>query len=220
MLLTCLSMSAQDIITKKSGESVQAIVTEVTSETISYKRFSNPSGPTFVISVSDVSSILYENGERDVFTSHPTSVPTPVRPVLRQDLKYRDLKDMYNPRAYVKHFSDPHSPAWCGIGSFIIPGLGQMCCGEWGRGLLFLVGNAGCYYAAVATQSQALVLAQIVLDVWAIVDAVKVAKVINMYSQDLKGLASLDVDLYPNLAYTPTASGLQPTAGLTLAISF
>ena len=58
------------------------------------------------------------------------------------------------------------------------------------------------------------------LDICAIVDGVRVAKVKNMYEQDLKKMYALDVDLYPSVNYIQLASGVQPTAGFTLAMRF
>ncbi len=64
---------AQDIITKKSSEDIQAKVTEVTTTEIKYKKFDNQSGPTFTILKSDVLMIRYENGSKDIFTETPNT---------------------------------------------------------------------------------------------------------------------------------------------------
>ena len=66
-LLAGLSMSAQDIITKKDGTDIKAKVLEVGTNEIMYKSFSNLDGPLYTISKSDVLMVTYENGERDVF---------------------------------------------------------------------------------------------------------------------------------------------------------
>ncbi|MBP6304040.1 MAG: hypothetical protein KBB37_12830 [Bacteroidia bacterium] len=58
---------SQDIITKKSGEDIQAKVLEVTTTEIKYKKFDNQNGPTFIILKSDVLMIRYENGTKDIF---------------------------------------------------------------------------------------------------------------------------------------------------------
>ena len=58
------------------------------------------------------------------------------------------------------------------------------------------------------------------LDIWSIVDAVRIAKVKNMYNQDLMKLSSIDIDLYPSFNYVKMGNGLQPTAGFTLAMKF
>ena len=51
-------------------------------------------------------------------------------------------------------------------------------------------------------------------------DAVRVAKVKNMYEQDLRKKYTFDVDFHPSVNYIQTADGIQPTAGLTLALKF
>lgn len=60
----------------------------------------------------------------------------------------------------------------------------------------------------------------IAIDICAIVDGVRVAKVKNMYEQDLKKLYTIDVDLYPSVNFVQLGNNIQPTAGLTLAMKF
>ena len=55
-----------------------------------------------------------------------------------------------------------------GILSFLMPGLGQVYCGRTGRGVVFFIG----YVVGIVC----LVLPGIAILVWAIVDAVKLAK--------------------------------------------
>ena len=69
-------------------------------------------------------------------------------------LQYSDLKNIYYAREYKHIEGDPYSPALSAIGSFFIPGLGQFCCGERGRGLgMFAAGaaiNAAMIFSAVS----------------------------------------------------------------------
>ncbi len=58
---------SQDIIVKKSGDEIQAKVTDIELETVKYKMSNNISGPTYTILKSDVFMIKYENGTKDVF---------------------------------------------------------------------------------------------------------------------------------------------------------
>lgn len=232
MLAAGISAFAQDIITKKDGETIDAIISEVSSDAVKFKKFSNPNGPTYTIKVNEIAMITYENGDRDVFASQGTSPfiqpaqPESISPVQR-NLKYSDLKKMYSTKQYYKSKDNPHSPLWCGVGSLLIPGLGQACCGEWTRALCFFVGNYACNRIIKSASDNGndnlasdAALAQLVIDVWAIVDAVKVAKIYDVYFQDLKSFASIDVNLYPNLACVPTSNGLSAAPGLTLSISF
>jgi hypothetical protein len=133
-----------------------------------------------------------------------------------------------------------------GAMSYFIPGLGQIACGEVGRGLAWL-GGTYCIgltmmitslpesegYPATAEEvssssvqdrvvlSMALMSTYLALYICNIVDAVRVAKVKNMYHNDLfRQMYSYDVDIYPSLNYTKTAAGVKPTAGVTLAFRF
>jgi hypothetical protein len=67
-LFTLANCFAQDIITKKNSEDIQAKVIEVGTSEIKYKKFDNQNGPTFTLLKSDVLMIRYENGSKDVFT--------------------------------------------------------------------------------------------------------------------------------------------------------
>jgi len=67
ILFTVTFCYSQDVITKKSGKNIKAKVLEVGQTEIKYKKFDNKNGPTYIISNSDVSMILYENGTKDMF---------------------------------------------------------------------------------------------------------------------------------------------------------
>ncbi len=206
--------SAQDLITKKSGEDIKAIVTEVNPTNVKYRRFDNPDGPLFTINKSEIAVIRYANGENEVFNQ--SQYAGQVVP------KYKDLKMQYNPKDYVRMSSDPYNPAWIGVASFFVPGLGQIICGEVGRGLAFLGGSvavgavAGAAYANSGSDAVLLATsaAALALDIWAIVDAVQVAKVKDMFQQ---GQYAFSVKMYPSVNYMP-GSNLSP--GVTLAINF
>ncbi|GEM_PF-512622 len=74
-------VSAQDVITQKNGEEIQAKVLEVGAKDVKYKRFGNDTGPTYTLKASDIFMIKYENGEKDMFGNTPEESETPaVRP--------------------------------------------------------------------------------------------------------------------------------------------
>ena len=60
-------LQAQDVIFKKNGDEIQAKVLKVTESEIEYAKWSNPKGPTYVLSLGNVFMVKYENGEKDVF---------------------------------------------------------------------------------------------------------------------------------------------------------
>ena len=100
--------------------------------------------------------------------------------------------------------------------------------GSVGRGFAWLGGSVACSIASgIAMEAEAdwMVLAigagALALNICSIVDAVRVAKVRNMYEADLRRQGYVyDVDLYPSVNYVRTGSGLKPTAGMTLALKF
>lgn len=62
-----LNANAQDIITTKDAEEIQAKVTEITPEKITYRKWDNMEGPTYSIPKTDVLFIKYQNGEKEIF---------------------------------------------------------------------------------------------------------------------------------------------------------
>ena len=242
---TALVSSAQDVITTRSGEDIQAKVLEVSPILIRYKRFSNLDGPTYSIDTSQIVMIRYENGEKDIFESAPVNGGFNDGPVL-EGLRYREMKHIYDPKMYIRQFDDKYSPGWLGVASFIIPGLGEAIEGEWWRAIGFVAGNVGLkyligqgvdiYYSGningtidetyeISTLAKVCAIANIGLNIWSVVDAVRIAKVKNMYYQDLRarrGLAALDVKLEPFVASVPSpvSQGFTPSAGLSFKITF
>lgn len=172
-------------------------------------------------------------------------------------MKYKELKNIYNAKEYVKSQNDPYSKGWSGFASFVMPGLGQLIDGEVGRGIAIIGGNIAInsvgYYCAgkmvsylqkdasgnymkdsdghyIFTDEKAAAkwlggiiaagLGATIYDIWNICDAVKVAKVKNMYYQDLTGKRAMEFSLTPSFDYAMTADGTQPVAGMTLALRF
>ncbi|MBP5334420.1 MAG: hypothetical protein J6Y61_01375 [Bacteroidales bacterium] len=245
MLGSVMVSRAQDIITTRSGEDIQAKVEEVSPLMIKYKRFSNLDGPTYSISTAQVVMIRYENGEKDVFDGVPVHTAYSEGPV-PEGLRYKELKHIYNPKMYIRQYDDRFSPGWLGFASFVIPGLGQAIEGEWWRAAGFFFGsgllssiasngvevhyttgsNGGIYVTDydISTVSVICVLANLGLEIWNIVDAVRIAKVKNMYVQDLRaqrGLAGFDVKLEPFVASAPSPAhaGFTPAAGLSFKVT-
>lgn len=68
---------AQDLIVRTDSTRIEARVTEVSPETVRYKRFSNPDGPTYVLPVAGIDYIRYANGETDRFRQPAVPAPAP-----------------------------------------------------------------------------------------------------------------------------------------------
>lgn len=62
--------------------------------------------------------------------------------------------------------------------------------------------------------------ADLVLKIWSAADAVKVAKVKNMYYNDLMKQHSMEVRMYPSVNVAQTSNGVKPVAGMSLALNF
>ena len=171
-------------------------------------------------------------------------------------MKYKQVKDMYDTKMYVPQSIDPYNKTIASVVSFFAPGVSQMCMGEFGRGVAFFAGevvlleivksSAETFSKSVITDETGKVtgyndeqaaktsvgffigglVADLALCIWSSCDAAKVAKVKNMYYQDLRRMrSSVDFDFAPFFTYAPTAitasgSSLTPTAGLSMRVSF
>lgn len=60
-------VSAQDLIVKKDGTVIQAVVSKVGTSEIEYKKWSNQEGPQYSIAITDILAINYKNGEKETF---------------------------------------------------------------------------------------------------------------------------------------------------------
>ncbi len=72
---------AQDVITLKTGEDVQAKILEVGHNDIRYKKYDFQEGPTYILLKSEIFMVKYENGDKDIFnqekkTENITSLDT------------------------------------------------------------------------------------------------------------------------------------------------
>lgn len=244
-LLCSAILDAQDIITNKAGEDIRAKVIEVTPNGVSYKLYDEPDGPVYVVKKADLLLIRYESGRNEVFNQNPMqdmvyAYRDPVEN-LAPGMKYKKLKTLYNHKDYVPGLFDRYDPVMAGVASYFIPGSGQVIDGEFGRGFAFLGGTIGCIALGTefaieghydgygnliektpGTRFGAVVcyLGAVFLQVYSIIDGVRVAKVKNMYEQDLRRAYSLNIKLTPSFDCTQFAGVYNPTAGLRLAVSF
>lgn len=69
MLMICIAQfgKAQDVINYQNGGQMQAKILEISETEIKFKKFSNLEGPVYTIGKNTVTSILFENGETEVF---------------------------------------------------------------------------------------------------------------------------------------------------------
>ena len=81
-----ISAAAQDIILKRNAEQIEAVVKEITDTDVKYRKFTHTEGVTYSIRRSEVFSITYENGTKDLFADEkPQAVAAsyPYPPVSR-----------------------------------------------------------------------------------------------------------------------------------------
>ncbi len=64
----CNMLQAKDLIVTTDKESIDAKIIEVSDEEVKYKKLNNLNGPTFIIKTNKISTVLYENGDVQVFT--------------------------------------------------------------------------------------------------------------------------------------------------------
>jgi hypothetical protein len=169
-----------------------------------------------------------------------------------EKVRYSEIKGNYNPKEYVKQATDPYHVGWYEATSFFIPGIGQLLSGETWRGLAFMGGEAvllsviktaydnvaevaitnesgfltGYTDPKVGKRNMAVMLTALGLDlglsIWSCIDARNVAKVKNMYYQDLiNGKKPVELSFAPKVSLTPDPfGGLQPCAGVSMQLTF
>ena len=75
-VVLALSAWADDVIVSVKSERIDAIIQEISDTEVRYKKANNPNGPTFVMKTSEIATIIYSNGEVQVFehSEQPTSL--------------------------------------------------------------------------------------------------------------------------------------------------
>lgn len=64
---TNIYIHAQDVIVMKDGSTIISKILEIGITDIKYKKYSNINGPIYTINKSEIKTINYENGERDIY---------------------------------------------------------------------------------------------------------------------------------------------------------
>ena len=245
MFLACAaSLGAQDLITKRTGDDIKAKVLEVNPDNIRYRLFDEPDGVIYTIDKSDVLLIRYASGRNELFNTEPPRGESgllgegaeKLTAEIEPGMRYSELQYIYDKNKYVPSIHDRYSPAGSTVASAFIPGLGQWICGEVGRGFAWFGGEVGaylCFYSGLVAGlagapdevSTTLILTgvagDILMRVLSAVDANKVAKIKNMYYQDLRKAYPMEFSMYPSVDFiNAPGMGTQPAVGLTFALRF
>lgn len=209
LVLLGLQVYAQDIITKKDGTTLNVKVLTATSKGIKYMIPSEqPGGQVYFTPIEEYTKIQYKKS-------------------LRPNMKYRELRRMYNTRDYVHYENAAYQPGLMGIASFLVPGLGACLADEWGRGLTCFVGTGllfGASYGMFAynapIQATVAMAGGLVLWAWSIVDAVKISKVKNMYIHEYMKMYGANFIIKPTVSYAALNNSMTPVAGLSISLNF
>ena len=84
IFLTCSIIRAQDKITLKNGDELNAKVMEINDREVKFKMKGEENGPTRILSLNDIFSIVYSSGKKEMFNSNtvqesPKYDPKPVQ---------------------------------------------------------------------------------------------------------------------------------------------
>ncbi|MBR1871966.1 MAG: hypothetical protein IJ795_02015 [Bacteroidales bacterium] len=160
--------------------------------------------------------------------------------LLREGLKYKDIKDNYNKKDY-KKLRNPAFGTGRAALNLLAPGIAQFTMNEPGLGLRYLLLGEGGFLlwgvgtvlgvnfggGAFAVMMLTGLTMGITFEVLSITNAVKMAKVKSLYADDMthwnqSGPSYFDFDfsLVPTLNVAPTPSGMHIAPGLGLRLTF
>ena len=127
--LICINVCAQDVITTKHGDEIEAKVVKIGTTEIEYKKWSNVEGPSYTLLKNQVFMIKFQNGEKEVFEE---TVNEPNRSVLNEPIrdnygstslyKFDDKQNMLDKAARTKKTANIFLGAMMPLG--VIVGLG------------------------------------------------------------------------------------------------
>lgn len=89
---------AQDILVKKDGSTIKTKIIKVDKSVVEYKKYENPSGPTYTINTKDLQCINYENGTKDTFVSSNYNPNIVTNETATQFSNDQDLLNIYKNR--------------------------------------------------------------------------------------------------------------------------
>ncbi len=106
--------------------------------------------------------------------------------------QYRENKTIYDYHGYSYQPGDPYNPSTMALGSFLMPGLGEILEGEGARGFPFFFGSLSLSatkfylshyvdmnYTNTDVMRKSIFFTQIGLRIWSAIDASRIAKVNN-----------------------------------------
>ena len=91
-----LQVFSQDYIILKNGDEIEAKVLEINDSKIDYKKYTNPTGPTYHLNKSEIFMIKYASGDKDIFNASQSTKPTPPPPAPKQVQTSRSGEFVYD----------------------------------------------------------------------------------------------------------------------------
>lgn len=141
-----MTASAQDILVKADGSTLQVKVHEIGETMVKYYRFDNPTGPIYTIPIESILSITFENGTVENFgkpspTTETTQAASDLTPQsvtgYNEDELFRIAKQMQFRRFpmssedYMLRAKKYRKIAWYGTGAILVGGaLGTIFVGK------------------------------------------------------------------------------------------
>ena len=135
MLVCSVSVWAQDVIVKKDGSTIICRVVEVSQSEVVYKRWTNLEGPNYVMNLSDISAINFENSEKERSDAQTatTEPQTATNPLLQSNndkqmvsdemlLAMVDKTKSFDPVKAKKKAKKLKLAGWIGGGAMIVAG--------------------------------------------------------------------------------------------------
>jgi hypothetical protein len=71
-----IAMFAKDVIVTNNSQQIEAKIIEVSKSEIKYKELDNLDGPTFILPISDISYVIYNNGKKVVYNESTKTTQT------------------------------------------------------------------------------------------------------------------------------------------------
>lgn len=228
------AQNLQDVIYLLNGSVIRGVIIEqIPNQSLKVK---TNDGSIFVYKMSEVEKMTKEQSANAKTGNNGSSYSGGLTNC------YKFIKMNYNPSMYISQPGEPYNPTISGVCSLVLPGLGQMISGETKRGLGYLAGyiggisvtgigislmsygaNEGLGVGIAAGGLMILVgsAGAIGMDILSIVDAVKIAKVKNMYVDDLKNRTSLlQFEVAPYIDQISLNNELVRPIGVTMRIKF
>lgn len=95
LLCVASAFADNDILIKLNSEKIEAIIEEVSDTEVKYKKANNPAGPTYILSLTEVATIVYANGDVQAIEQKPEQSYGNTGYVFKQEPMTRDGKIYY-----------------------------------------------------------------------------------------------------------------------------